>query len=58
MSDRWVVVSVDASDKVIKGGPFLWDGETEWVPPEPGRLVGEADALREGYTWPSPPEQP
>ncbi len=49
---RWVVV--DDSAMTIVGGPYLWDGHTDWEPPRPGRLVGEADALNDGYTYPQP----
>lgn len=47
---RWVVVDEDRS---IVGGPYLWDGETEWEPPEQGRLMVEGDALADGYTYPT-----
>ena len=47
---RWVVVRGGA----IVGGPYLWDGEAEWQPPEPGELVRESDALKAGHTYPQP----
>jgi hypothetical protein len=51
---RWVVVT-DEPAKAIVGGPYLWDGETEWQPPEAGTTMLEADALAAGYAYPSFP---
>jgi hypothetical protein len=48
---RWVVV--DSDTRTIVGGPYLWDGTTEWTPPEQGRLILEADAFDAGYTYPT-----
>lgn len=50
---RFAVVREDPEDRTIVGGPYLWDGATEWQPAEQGRLIREADALGEGYTYPS-----
>lgn len=63
---RWVVVSSDTADKLIKGGPYLWDPPTAWQPPEgggawatamvtAGTLLEEAPARADGYTYPPPP---
>jgi hypothetical protein len=49
---RWVMV--DPTTKRIVGGPYLWDGHTEWEPPEQGQLMLEAEALEAGYTFPEP----
>lgn len=38
---RYVVTVEDH----IVGGPYLWDGETEWTPPEVGKLELESDYL-------------
>lgn len=54
---RYVVVPDDPADKAITGGPYEWDGQSDWEPPEPGRLMTEAEALAAGYTpRPLPPE--
>lgn len=55
---RYVAVSAtDENDKVIKLGPLEWDGETPYNPGDEYRLLLEADALEQGYTYP-PPENP
>lgn len=46
---RYVVV--DTATKKILGGPFAWDGESEWTPPVAGTLMPEAEALGSGYTF-------
>lgn len=58
-------VVVDPAAKTIVGGPYNWDGETEWTAPEitanpdAGYIVIMLDqANAEGYTWPLPPSQP
>lgn len=56
----YVVVPDDENDKTIVGGPYLWDGGTEWTPPDPGVLLRESDALAKGYRYrevPTPDEQ-
>ncbi len=54
-AQRWVVVADNPDDLTIVGGPYLWDGNTGWEPPHEGRLVLEADALTDGYTYPHLP---
>ncbi len=49
---RWVIVPDDPDNTTIVGGPYLWDGNTDWQPSQHGRLVREADALGDGYTYP------
>lgn len=53
---RYVTVSADESDMVIKGGPFLWDGRASWSAPgcPPHNLMYEQEALDMGYTYPVP----
>jgi len=50
---RYVVV--DPEERVIVGGPYLWDGVSAWVPPEPGVLMVEAEAAAEGFVYPPDP---
>jgi ABC-type uncharacterized transport system permease subunit len=38
----------------IMGGPFLWDGSSDWSPPSGQRAVN-ADPSSQGYTWPNAP---
>ena len=64
--DRWVMLSLEEATRqefdperglrevVIPAGSvvniILWDGETQWVPPEGTRVMREADYLAErGY---------
>ncbi|MFC4609727.1 hypothetical protein ACFO9E_18180 [Streptomyces maoxianensis] len=52
---RYVGVnSNDPEDKVIKLGPLNWDGVTPYNPGDGLLLLLEAEALEQGYTWPSP----
>lgn len=51
---------VDPATRIIVGGPYKWDGVTQWTPPEiqtnPDAgylLLLESDALAQGYTYPS-----
>lgn len=53
MSDVQNYVVVDSEKKLIVGGPYLWDGVSEWQPPEDGELLREDVARRRGYDWPS-----
>ncbi len=46
---RWVVVDPD-TDTII-GGPYLWDGESDWEPPQKGTLLEEAKAFQGGYRY-------
>ncbi len=48
---RWVVVN-DTTHTIV-GGPYLWDGHTDWQPPQQGRLILEAEALADSYTYPT-----
>ena len=64
--DRWVVLSLEETTQqefdperglrevVIPAGSvvniILWDGETQWVPPEGTRVMREADYLAKGNT--------
>lgn len=57
-------VVVNPATKRLLGGPYRWDGEAEWTPPEieanPGagyQLLPEADAQTQGYAWPPPPTE-
>jgi hypothetical protein len=52
VDDSYVVVNEET--KTITGGPYLWDGVTDWTPPDPGTLMKTADAEAAGYTWPPP----
>lgn len=61
--DRWVMLSLEETtwqefdperglrEVVIPAGSvvniILWDGETQWVPPEGTRVMREADYLAE-----------
>lgn len=58
MSDSYVLVSDDSSNKVIVDGPLLWDGVTVFAHPLGTNLVLTVDALAEGYTWPVVVEAP
>lgn len=51
MPERYVVVN--ATDRVIVGGPYLWDGQSDWSPPEQGELMTQAEALAKGYSYPA-----
>jgi hypothetical protein len=64
--DRWVMLSLEETTRqefdpekglrevVIPAGSvvniILWDGETQWVPPESTRVMREADYLAKGNT--------
>lgn len=54
MVSRYVLVSTDSSDKVIKGGPVLWDGSAAWSWPAGQTPITEADAAAQGYSFPPP----
>lgn len=49
VSNWWLV-----SDSLMKvmGGPFLWDGSSDWTPPSGQRAVN-TDPTGQGYTWPA-----
>lgn len=49
----------DPNTMIIVGGPYRWDGVTEWTPPEiqdnpdaDYKILLESDALAQGYTYP------
>lgn len=48
VSNWWTVI--DAVQQ-ITGGPYLWDGSSDWAPPAGQRAVN-ADPTASGYTWP------
>jgi hypothetical protein len=64
--DRWVIISLADETRqefdpqlglrevVIPAGTVvnicLWDGETQWVPPEGTRVMREAEYLAKGNT--------
>lgn len=48
-------VVLNDNDEII-GGPYLWDGKTEWTPPEEGTLdTLDAYKLRHPDPEPEPP---
>ena len=54
-ADQYVIVSTNLADKVVKGGPLLWDG-TSTFSPGPGLQLITVEAARQGeYTWPARP---
>jgi hypothetical protein len=54
ISNWWLV---DDVSKLILGGPFLWDGVTQWDVPSGQRAVPN-DPSMTGYAWPSSPTLP
>lgn len=50
---RYVVVSDDLADLVIKLGPLEWDGVAPYTPPAGTTVMTEAAALAAGYTMPA-----
>lgn len=52
-STRYVVVREAPEDRTIIGGPYLWDGHTDWTPPDDGDLMREAEALEAGFRYPA-----
>lgn len=51
-AQRYVVV--DKKAKAVVGGPYLWDGKTDWTPPDEGDLMLESEATGKGYKHPEP----
>ena len=51
----YVFVSTDNTDKVIKGGPFVWDGTSPLTPPAGQTTLLASDAIAQGYTVPARP---
>jgi len=52
---RYVVVSTDTADKVIKAGPILWDGTSTLDIGADRTAILAADAASSGYTFPPLP---
>jgi hypothetical protein len=57
---RYLVVN--PADHTIVGGPYMWDPEDEWTPPEvvanPDagyEVLEESAAMEDGYEWPPAP---
>lgn len=60
---RYLVVN--PADHTIVGGPYLWDPDNEWTPPEVAsnpdagyEVMEESAAMEAGYEWPPAPEEP
>jgi hypothetical protein len=51
----YYIVSNDPDDKVIYGGPLLWDGVTPYDPGSGYELIFVEIALAAGYAFPPPP---
>lgn len=56
MVTRYVIVSTDPADKIIKDGPILWDGVTVLNLPSGQQSMLESNAIAAGYTY--PPDDP
>ena len=54
-TERYVVVSTDTGDKVIKDGPLLWDGVSDLKVGAGLRLILATAADQGGYTRPTRP---
>jgi hypothetical protein len=52
---RYVIVSTDTADKVIKAGPILWDGTSVLDITADRMAILAADATSSGYTFPPRP---
>lgn len=52
---NYVTVSTDTADKVIKGGPFVWDGTTAITVPAGQTTMLATSATAQGYTYPPRP---
>lgn len=50
MVSRYVIVSTNTSDKVIKDGPILWDGTSAFTIPAGMIAILESNAIAQGYT--------
>lgn len=51
----YVSVSTDQADKVIKSGPFIWDGATPLTLPTGQTTMLASDAQTGGYSFPPRP---
>ena len=49
-ADQYVIVSTNLADKVIKGGPLLWDGTSTFSPGPGLQLITVEAAQQGGYT--------
>lgn len=56
MTTRYVLISTDITDKVIKGGPILWDGSSLYTATSGHMTLSESDALAQGYMYPPQPK--
>ena len=54
-TERYVVVSTDTGDKIIKDGPLLWDGVSDLKVGAGLRLILATAADQGGYTRPTRP---
>lgn len=52
---RYVLISTDPADKVIKGGPILWNGVTPLTLPSDRHTITESAAIAGGYAFPPIP---
>lgn len=52
---RYVTVSTDLADKVIKDGPLQWDGNSTLTLPANQTPMLESAAILQGYTFPPIP---
>jgi hypothetical protein len=48
---RYVRVSLDLTDKVIKEGPILWNGDIPLIAPIDQQFYPEDFAIAQGYTY-------
>jgi len=53
--EKYVIVSTDITDKVIKGGPLLWDGTSSLKVDAGLQLITMNAANQGGYTRPAAP---
>lgn len=54
-TEKYVIVSTDTGDKVIKEGPLLWDGTSSFKVGAGLKLITVNAAREGGYTRPVPP---
>lgn len=54
MADVQRYVVVDTKNKLIVGGPYLWNGQDPWTPPEEGDLMLESEADKKKFGYPEP----
>lgn len=51
---RYVGISTDITNKIIQGGPWVWDSFNPAFLPSGQNPLLESDALSQGYTYPQP----